>query len=83
MKEPNGLLGKSYLTSRKMHKVVMQIAEPTSTREANEILVKIIDSTYAKENFKQAANNATELNAEERTQLLRLLEYFEDFFVLL
>ena len=32
MKEPSGLIGKKYLTSLKMHKVVIQTAEPVSTR---------------------------------------------------
>ena len=50
------------------------------TREATERLVKTIDSTYAKEDLKKVAANATNLNAEERTQLLRCIQYFEDFF---
>ena len=43
-------------------------------------MVKIYDSTYAKSDLKQVANNATQLNAEERTLLLSLLEDFEDLF---
>ena len=43
-------------------------------------LVKIIDSTYAKAELKQVANNANHMNAEERTQLLRLIKYLEDLF---
>ena len=58
----------------------MQTAETDSTREATGRLVKIINRNYAKEDLKQAANNATQLNYEERTQLLRLLEYFDDLF---
>ena len=37
-----------YSTSHESHKVVMHPAEPYSTREATERLVKITDSTYAK-----------------------------------
>ena len=59
----------------------MQIIEPTSTREDTDILLKIIDSTYAKADLKQVADNATQLNVEERTQLLRLLKYFEEPFL--
>ena len=40
MKEPIGLIGKSNLTSCEMHVMVMQTAEPASTREATEILLK-------------------------------------------
>ena len=36
MKEPSSLLGSSDLTKREMHKVVMQTAEPDSTRDATE-----------------------------------------------
>ena len=33
-----------------------------------------------KADLKQVSYNATQLNSEETTQLLRLLEYFEDLF---
>ena len=78
IKEPRGLLGKSYLNSHEMRKVVMQTVKPDSTRKATDIFVKIIDSTYAKADLKQVANNATHLNAEEITQLIRLLKKVED-----
>ena len=58
----------------------MQTAEPVSTREATEILLKILDITYAKAYLKQVAYNSTQLNYEERTKLLRILEYFYEFF---
>ena len=80
MKELIGLLGKLYLTSCEMHVVVMKTTEPDSTREATERLLKRFEITYAKEDFKQLANNATHINAEEITKLLRLLKYFEDLF---
>ena len=63
-----------------MHEVVMQTVEPDSTREDTERMVKIFESTYAKAELKYVADNATHLNSEERTQLLSLLEYFEDLF---
>ena len=80
MKEPSGLLGQSDLTSSEMCEVVMKTSEPFSTREATDRLVKIIDSTYVKADLKQVANNTTHMNAEERTQILRLLKDFEDLF---
>ena len=43
-------------------------------------MLKILDITYAKEKFKNVANNEIHLNAEEITQLLRLLKYFGDLF---
>ena len=48
MIKPIGLLGKTYLSKGNMCEVFMQTAEPDFTRKATEILVKIIDSTYAK-----------------------------------
>ena len=54
----------------------MQTAEPVSTIEASEILVKIPDITYAKADLKQVTDNATQINSEERTQLLSLFTYF-------
>ena len=63
-----------------MCEVVIQTSEPVSTREATDILVKILYSTYSKEDLKQVTDNATHMNPEERTQLLRLLEDSEDLF---
>ena len=80
MKEPIILIGKSDLNKRKMCEVVMQTAEPASTIEATDILVNIIDSAYENVDLKQGANNATQLNYENRTQLLRLLKYFKGLF---
>ena len=63
-----------------MCEVTIQTAEPVSTREATERLVKIIDITYAKADIKKEADNATHMNAVERTQLLRLIKYFGGLF---
>ena len=41
------------------------------------MLVKILEITYAKAKLKQVANNATHKNADDITQLLRILEYFD------
>ena len=48
-KEPSGLLGKTYLTSRKIGEVLIQTAEPFSNREATEMMIIILESTYGKE----------------------------------
>ena len=74
MKEPSSFLGQSDLTHREMCEVVIHTAELTSTLEATEQMVKILDSAYTKEYLKQVANNATHMNAEERTLLFSLLE---------
>ena len=47
-----------------MRGVVMQTAEPDSTREATERMVKILDSTYGKVELNQASDNKTHLNTE-------------------
>ena len=64
-----------------MCKVVIQITETVSTRKATKRLVKIFDSTYAKSDLEHVANNATYMESEERTELLRLLKDFEHFFM--
>ena len=62
-----------------MREVVMQTPEPDSIQEATEQTVKILDSTYEKTDLEQVVNTS-QLNSEERTLLLRLLEDFEDLF---
>ena len=42
--------------------------------------MKILDSTYANSDLEQVSVNETQLNAEEITQLLSLLQYFEYLF---
>ena len=58
----------------------MQNAEPSSTQGATERMVKILDRTYAEAYLKQVVDNASQLNTEEITLLLSLLEYFKDLF---
>ena len=60
--------------------VVMQTAETASSRKATEILFKILDITYAKADLKHVSENATHINAEEITQILRILKDFEGLF---
>ena len=58
----------------------MHTEEPAFTIEATNRFVKILDITYANVKLKQLVASATQMNAEEITQLLRLLEDFEDLF---
>ena len=43
-------------------------------------MVKILHSTYVKSYLKKLADNDSQLNAEERTLLLNLIQYFKDLF---
>ena len=63
-----------------MRELVMQNVEPASTLEDTERMVKILDSTSAKSDLEQVVANASQLNAEERTLLLSLIEDFEYLF---
>ena len=63
-----------------MREVEIQNEEPVSIREYNYRLAKITDSNYAKVYLEQVTANTTQLNVEERTQLLRLLQYFDYLF---
>ena len=78
MKEPRNLIGQFDLTKREMPELVMQTAEPDSTQESIQLMIKILDSTYVKADLKQVANNTSQMNAEERTVLLSLLKDFEE-----
>ena len=73
MKEPRVLIGQTDITSREMPKVLFQTSEPVSTREDTERLIKILN--IRKADLEQVANNATQLNSDDRTQLLRRLKY--------
>ena len=73
------MIGQSDSTNREMREVVIQNAELSSTREATERMIKILDITYEKADLKQAVNDS-HLNSEERTFLLSLIEDFEDLF---
>ena len=77
MRDPRYFLGKSDLTKHEMREVVMQTAEPASTQEDTERILKILDITYAKGYLEQVFANSIQLNAEEITLLLCLLEDFE------
>ena len=74
------MLGQTYTTSRKMRTTVIHTEEPVSTREVAEKLVKIFDRTYENADLEQVAANKTQINPEERTQLLRILKDFDDLF---
>ena len=56
----------------------MQTTEPSSTRESTERMVKNLDSTYAKLDHEHVVANARQLNSEEITLLLIILQDFED-----
>ena len=74
------LLGQQYLIRRNMNEVVIKNSEPESKREANEIMVNLIDSRYAKADLEQVASNAVQKNSDERINLLSLLNVFEEIF---
>ena len=63
-----------------MRGLVMQTSEPASTRKSTELMIKILNCTYLKAGLNQVANNATQMNAEEITLLLSILEDFKEFF---
>ena len=42
--------------------------------------MKILDSTYEKEDLENVSAKETQLNAEERTQIIGILKDFEDLF---
>ena len=58
----------------------MKDAEPESTREATEILVKTLHSTYAKSDPEKVSANVVQLNTDKTIKFLGLLNKFEYLF---
>ena len=61
MMESGSLLGKPGLTRLDMQQVVIQTTEPDPTRESNEKVVNILDSTYTKSDLDKASKYAVQL----------------------
>ena len=73
-KQPINFLGKYSLVKYNMSEVVIQTAYPDSTKLSTEIMVKILDNTYANVDHEQVTYNATQMNADEINMLLSLLK---------
>ena len=54
--------------------------EPTSTEQATQRAVKILDANYKKADLQAVVNNCTHLNSAEKDKLLELLKQFEQLF---
>ncbi len=65
---------------KELNTIFTQSAEPKVTQEATERVVKILDSTYEKANLEEIVDNAHQLDATQKSQLLDLLVDFEDQF---
>ena len=63
-----------------MQEVVMQTAESYSVREATDRVVKIIDSTYEKDDLDKVATAAFQLDKYHRKHLLSIITIIEEFF---
>ena len=67
-------------TRKEARAMVLQSAEPKSTIEATNQVVKILDSHYEKANLEEVVQNAHSLNSKQKQQLFQLLKDFEDLF---
>ena len=56
-----------------MREVVIQTSEPYYTREATEIVVIILDSTYAKANLDKVAAAAVQIDKYQHKKLVIIL----------
>ncbi len=54
--------------------------EPTSTEQATQCAVKILDANYKKSDLQAVVTNCTQLNSVEKNKLLELLKKFEPLF---
>jgi hypothetical protein len=60
--------------------IMTQTAEPITTQEATERIVRILNSKYEKTDLDQVAAGAEELDEHQQKKLLSLLKDFEDLF---
>ena len=58
----------------------MKTAETYSNIEATEIIVKILDSTYAKASLQEVTTSAVQMDANQFEKLPGLIKEFEDLF---
>ena len=56
------------------------IHDPEAVKEATSRLTKILDAKYKKADLKQVVQDVPELTAQEKAQLLKLLQTYEDLF---
>ena len=83
MKELSDMFSQTDQTSCEMREVVMKTEEQVSTKEATERLLKILNSTYAKSDLKQIANNVTQMNAEKELKYSGSLKMLRTCFMVL
>ena len=69
MKNPVNLLGQPDLTKHEIQEVVIQTAEPASTREDTYILVKIPDSNYVNSDLYKVDAAVVHLDINQRKNI--------------
>ena len=67
------LLVQPGLTKRNIQEVIVQTAEPYSTREATERVLKMLNSTYVKADLDKVDAAAVQIDKYQRKTLLLLL----------
>ena len=60
--------------------MVMHTAEPVDNTEDTDMLVKILDSTYAEADLEQVTANKNQIKYDDRNKLISLHQYFDDIF---
>ena len=80
MEEPNSLIEQSFQLSARCAGWLFRLHNQLTHERLLNKGLKILDSTYAKADLKQVSDNKTQMDAEERTLLLSVLEDFEDLF---
>ena len=58
----------------------MHTAEPVDNTEDTDMLVKILDSTYAEADLEQVTANKNQIKYDDRNKLISLHQYFDDIF---
>ena len=69
-----------YPTRKELKATIFWSAELNATKEATDLVLKILDSKYGKAHLNKIINDANNLNREEKRMLLQLLKQYEYFF---
>ena len=80
MKSFKNIWKNEHPSRREIKTTILRSVEPVSTKEATDRVVKILDSKYEKADLNKIADNANNLDKEQKQQLLKLLQQFEKLF---
>ena len=67
-------------SKKELKSTILCSIKPSSTKEATDRVVKILDSKYEKANLNKIVEDANNLDANQKQMLLKLLKQYETLF---